>query len=107
MLVVLGSTQDLKIGDLVLPADAKDGTKGTHMQLLQLLNVPEVQCPSLMPLERRCDNGTVDLELCGESDVLLVEHPIAKPSKCIACFDDPPCALSVKRTIVGGDAIQV
>ena len=81
----LGSVQDLKIGDLVLPAEAKDGTKRRRRKLLQLLDVPLVQRPGLRPLEKRCENkGTVDLELYGESDVVLAEHRRAKPSKCLA-----------------------
>lgn len=74
------------------------------MELLQLLNVPVVQCPGLTPTEERCeDNGTVDLEPSGESDVVLVEHTSAKPSKCLACFTD----LSVMRSIAGDDAAQI
>ena len=71
----LGSTQDLKIGDLVLPADAEDGTKSTHIEWFQLLAVPAVQRPGVTPIKKRYENnGTVDLELCGEWDVVLVEQ---------------------------------
>ena len=74
----LDSIQDLKNGDLVLPANAKDGTKGAHMKLFKPLNMPAGQCPGLAPMEkRRKTNGTVDLELRGESDVVLVEPPSA------------------------------
>ena len=56
-------------------ADAKDGMKGMHMKLHQMLNVLVIQCPGLAPIEDRCANyGTADLELCGESDVVLVEY---------------------------------
>ena len=76
----LDSIQDLKIGDLVLPA--KDGTEGIYTKLLQLLNVPAVQCPGLAPIEKKCkSNRTADLELRRKSDVVLVEHRSAKPSK--------------------------
>ena len=72
---VLGSVQDLKIGDLVLPADAEDGTKSTHIEWFQLLAVPAVQRPGVTPIKKRCENnGTVDLALCGEWDVVLVEQ---------------------------------
>ena len=50
----LDSIQDLKIGDLLLPADAEDGTKSTHMKLLQLHNAEAVQCPYLAPIEKIC-----------------------------------------------------
>ena len=63
------------------------GTEGMHVKLLQSLDVAEVQCPGPGPVEKRCeDNGTVGLQLCGESDVVLGEHPSAKTSKGLACF---------------------
>ena len=72
------------------------------MKLLQLLSEPAVRCPGLAPTEWSCENnGTVDLELSGESDDVLLEHRRAKPSKCLACFADPRCDLSVKRSIAG------
>ena len=79
-----------------------------YVELLQLLNAPAVQCPGLTRLEKRCDkNGTVDLEFRGESDVVLVQHPGAKPSKGLACFADPRCDLSVKRSVATANAAQV
>ena len=64
----LGSVQGLHVGDLVLPADTKEGTKDTHMELLQLLEMPAVQRSGLAPTEEKCEkNGSVDLELCEES----------------------------------------
>ena len=72
------------------------------MKLLQLLSEPAVRCPGLAPTEWSCENnGTVDLELSGESDDVLLERLRAKPSKCLACFADPRCDLSVKRSIAG------
>ena len=86
----LSSTQDLKTGDLAMLADAKDGMKGMHMKLHQMLNVLVIQCPGLAPKENRCENNsTVDLELSEELDVVSDEHFRAKPSKCLACFADP------------------
>ena len=71
-------------------ADAKDGMKGMHMKLHQMLNVLVIQCPGLAPKENRCENNsTVDLELTEELDVVSDEHFRAKPSKCLACFADP------------------
>ena len=76
------SMQDLKFGDLVLPADTKYERRGMDMELLWLLDVPAVQRSGLAPTEERCESdGIVDLELCGESLVVLVLHPSAKPSK--------------------------
>ena len=78
------------------------------MKLLLLLKALAVQCPGLAPIQKRCENnGSVDLELHGESDVVLVEHPSVKPSKCLACFVDPRCDLSIKRSIAGDAAAQV
>ena len=39
--------QDLKVCDMVLPADAKFGMEGTQAKVLQLFDMPVVQCPSL------------------------------------------------------------
>ena len=103
-----GCTRNLKTGDLDLPADAKDGTKSTHMKLVQLLNEPVVHLPGLAPLEKRCkDTGTVDLEHCEESDVVLAERPSAEPSDCLVCSADPRRDLSIKRSIAGDAAAQV
>ena len=92
---------------LFLTADVKSGTKGARVKLLQLLCVLAVQCPGLAAIEERCENdGTVDLELCAETDIVLVEHTSVKPSKCLTRFADPRCDLSVKRSITRNDATQ-
>lgn len=44
----LCTVQDLEVCDMVLPADANYGTEGTHTKVLQLVNMPVVQCPSLI-----------------------------------------------------------
>ena len=84
----LSSIQDVKIGQLALPVDVKDGMEGRIMKMLQLLNVQEIECPGLTSIQKTCENNAiVDLELLvGQSDVVLVEHPSAKPSKCLACI---------------------
>ena len=40
----LGFIQDLKVGDLVLPVDGKDGTKGMHTEWLQQLGQYSDNC---------------------------------------------------------------
>ena len=53
-----------------------------------------------------CENdGIVDFELCGGSDVVLVERPSTK--MCLACYADPQCGLLDKRSITGDDDVQV
>ena len=44
----LCTVQDLEVCDMVLLVDANYGTEGTHTKVLQLLNMPVVQCPSLI-----------------------------------------------------------
>ena len=44
----LCTVQDLEVCDMVLPVDANYGTEGTHTKVLQLVNMPVVQCPSLI-----------------------------------------------------------
>ena len=49
------------------------------MKLLLLLKALAVQCPGLAPIQKRCENnGSVDLKLCGQSDVVLAEQQTAK-----------------------------
>ena len=99
----------------VLPADAKDGVKGIHMELLKLFDVSRrarawncwscLMCPDLEPIEERCENNdTVDPELCEQSNVVLVEHPSAKPHSCLAWLADPRGAFSVYRSTAGNAA---
>ena len=40
--------QDLEVCDMVLSADANYETEGTRTKVLQLVNMPVVQCPSLI-----------------------------------------------------------
>lgn len=44
----LCTVQDLEVCDMVLAVDANYGTEGTHTKVLQLVNLPVVQCPSLI-----------------------------------------------------------
>lgn len=75
MLVVSALIRTSRLMILSCQRMREDRTAGTHMELLQLLGVPAVQCPGLAPIEDRCANyGTANLELCGESDVVLVEY---------------------------------
>ena len=39
------TVQDLKTGDAVLPFDSEYGTKSSHVERLQLLDVSTIQCP--------------------------------------------------------------
>ena len=43
------TVQDLKIGDAVLPVDSEYGTKSSHVERLQLLDVSMIQCQHFTP----------------------------------------------------------
>ena len=41
------SLQDFGVGDFVLPFDVGDLAKTSHMELVEFLNMPAVECPGL------------------------------------------------------------
>ena len=53
----------LQIGDVVLPPDSQDGVEGSHVEELQFLDMPVIQCPCLTTIEEGGKNhGIVDLQ---------------------------------------------
>ena len=68
MLVVSALIRTSRLMILSCQRMREDRTAGTHMELLQLLEMPAVQRSGLAPTEEKCEkNGSVDLELCEES----------------------------------------
>lgn len=42
---MVASTEDLVVGDAILPTDSKDSTKLSLLDLLQMFDVPMIQSP--------------------------------------------------------------
>ena len=47
----LSLIEDLLIGDVVLPLDSQDGAESSHVEELQFLDMPAIQCPRLTTIE--------------------------------------------------------
>ena len=76
----LCTVQDLKVCDTVLPSDAKYGAEGTHVKVLQLLNMAVVQSPSLTSMqERGQDYSYANFQLRRKANVIMIEHFCAQP----------------------------
>ena len=61
----LSLIEDLQIGDVVLPPDSQDGAESLHVEELQFLDMPAIQCPRLTTIEEGEKNhGIVDLQFC-------------------------------------------
>ena len=59
----LSLIEDLQIGDVVLPPDSQDGAESLHVEKLQFLDMPAIQCPRLTTIEEGGKNhGIVDLQ---------------------------------------------
>ena len=59
----LSLIEDLQIGDVVLPPDSQDGAESSHVEELQFLDMPAIQCPRLTTIEEGGKNhGIVDLQ---------------------------------------------
>ena len=59
----LSLIEDLQIGDVVLPPDSHDRTESSHVEELQFLDMPAIQCPSLTTTEEGGKNhGIVYLQ---------------------------------------------
>ena len=54
MLVVFALFRTSRL--VILPADVKDGTESTRMELIQLFEVPALQYPGLTLVKERCEN---------------------------------------------------
>ena len=61
----LSLIEDLQIGDVVLPPDSQVGAEGSHVEELQFLYMPAIQCRRLTTIEEGGKNhGIVDLQFC-------------------------------------------
>ena len=55
----LSLIEDLQIGDVVLPPDSQDGVESSHVEGLQLLDMPAIQCPRLTTIEEGGKNNSI------------------------------------------------
>ena len=75
----LSLIEDLQIGDVVLPPDSQDRVESLHVEKLQFLDMPAMQCPHLTTIEEGGKNhGIVDLQFHRSADVVFTEHSIAE-----------------------------
>ena len=59
----LSLIKDLQISDVVLPPDSQDRVESSHVEELQFLDMPAIQCPRLTTIEEGGKNhGIVDLQ---------------------------------------------
>ena len=59
----LSLIKDLQIGEVFLPPDSQDGVESSHVEELQFLHMPVIQCPCLTTIEEGGKNHTiVDLQ---------------------------------------------
>ena len=59
------TAQDFTIGDAVPPVDSDYGTKSSHVERLQLLDVSTIQCPRFTTVEEGGENhNIVDSQFC-------------------------------------------
>ena len=59
----LSLIEDLQIGDVVLPPDSNAGAESSHVEDLQFLDMPVIQCPRLTTIEEGGKNDSiVDLQ---------------------------------------------
>ena len=59
----LSLIEDLQISDVVLPPDSQDGAESSHVEELQFLDMPAIQCPRLTTIvEGGKNHSIVDLQ---------------------------------------------
>lgn len=62
--------------DMVLSMNSEKGKKSKHVKFVQLFDVPSVQNPGLISIQERRDNhSSVDFQICGDMDFVLMQPP--------------------------------
>ena len=82
--------QDLRVGDFVLPPDAKESAEAAQVEVVQLFGMSAVDCPGLTGVEKSGKyHCTVNLQLGGYAESSSLPYVLAKSSKCCTGFSNP------------------